>query len=411
MNKNVIKNEDAGNTSSASFAKDTLATLSAFAFVWFATHFGGGFASGVQVYSYFINYGITCLFFPLISIAMIALVYYWGFRHARKYQKYDYRSFNDSFYGKFAPIFSNLYEFLYIVIVLISTSVAFATGASVLGTVTGMSYLVASLVVGVFIWIVCMFGTNVVRKTAGILSIIMIIMLLCLYIPSIALRWEDISAALSSMTAAAGTAEAPLWPAVKMMLLYGIFQSSNVGLFVQHTRNLKSYKSVGKAVLLGYVMNAGFMILAVLGLLSVALEENIASVSVPLLVVVESLPGGDALSIAVSILIILACVSTGVTFVSGLVNRLTVRVMGAEAVEKAEDTNRPLTCSIIASLAMCVICCCIAQFGLLSLIQQGYSIIGYLAIPVITIPYICNFIYVKVKGEKPAPDDCEAEVA
>ena len=31
------------------------------AFVWFTTHFGGGFASGAQIYSYYVRYGIWCL--------------------------------------------------------------------------------------------------------------------------------------------------------------------------------------------------------------------------------------------------------------------------------------------------------------------------------------------------------------
>ena len=31
------------------------------AFVWFTTHFGGGFASGAQIYSYYVSFGIWCL--------------------------------------------------------------------------------------------------------------------------------------------------------------------------------------------------------------------------------------------------------------------------------------------------------------------------------------------------------------
>ena len=39
------------------------------AFVAFTTQFGGGFASGAQIYQYFINYGIWCLLMPLITQA------------------------------------------------------------------------------------------------------------------------------------------------------------------------------------------------------------------------------------------------------------------------------------------------------------------------------------------------------
>ena len=37
------------------------------AFVAFTTQFGGGFASGAQIYQYFINYGIWCLILPAVS--------------------------------------------------------------------------------------------------------------------------------------------------------------------------------------------------------------------------------------------------------------------------------------------------------------------------------------------------------
>lgn len=46
------------------------------AFVSFTTQFGGGFASGAQIYQYFINYGIWCLILPA-SVRAVLLV-----RHA-----------------------------------------------------------------------------------------------------------------------------------------------------------------------------------------------------------------------------------------------------------------------------------------------------------------------------------------
>ena len=39
------------------------------AFVWFTTHFGGGFASGAQIYSYYVRYGVWSLFMPFLAIA------------------------------------------------------------------------------------------------------------------------------------------------------------------------------------------------------------------------------------------------------------------------------------------------------------------------------------------------------
>ena len=48
------------------------------AFVAFTTQFGGGFASGAQIYQYFINYGIWCLLMPLI---LLPVTFIWDGEH------------------------------------------------------------------------------------------------------------------------------------------------------------------------------------------------------------------------------------------------------------------------------------------------------------------------------------------
>ena len=48
------------------------------AFVAFTTQFGGGFASGAQIYQYFINYGIWCLILPLVTQGLYALFFWYG---------------------------------------------------------------------------------------------------------------------------------------------------------------------------------------------------------------------------------------------------------------------------------------------------------------------------------------------
>ena len=74
------------------------------AFVWFTTHFGGGFASGAQIYSYYVRYGIWCLLMPVLAMGYNAVFFAYCLRFARKHGVYDYRSYNNAFYGKFAPV-------------------------------------------------------------------------------------------------------------------------------------------------------------------------------------------------------------------------------------------------------------------------------------------------------------------
>ena len=98
------------------------------AFVWFTTHFGGGFASGAQIYSYFVRYGAWCILMPVLAMAYNGVFFAYSLRFARKHQTYDYRSYNNAFYGRYAPIFSNLFELLYLCVMCVAPAVAFATG-------------------------------------------------------------------------------------------------------------------------------------------------------------------------------------------------------------------------------------------------------------------------------------------
>ena len=155
------------------------------AFVWFTTHFGGGFASGAQIYSYYVRYGIWCILMPVLAMGYNAVFFAYCLRFARKHEVYDYRSYNNAFYGKFAPVFSNLFEVLYICVMCVAPAVAFATGGATLSTLTGLPYLLCTLIIGIFIFVVAVFGTDLVRKVASVLSVCIIAGLLIVYIPNI----------------------------------------------------------------------------------------------------------------------------------------------------------------------------------------------------------------------------------
>ena len=148
------------------------------AFVAFTTQFGGGFASGAQIYQYFINYGIWCLILPAVTQGLYALFFWYGMRYAYKHKTYDYRSFSDSLYGKTKPVMSNLYEICYLIMIGTASAAAFATGGSTLQTLFGIPYWLCTVIIAVFIFVIALFGTNVVRKCASTLSVLIIIGLL-----------------------------------------------------------------------------------------------------------------------------------------------------------------------------------------------------------------------------------------
>lgn len=246
-------------------------------FVWFTTHFGGGFASGAQIYSYFVRYGIWCLIMPVLAMLYNAVFFAYSLRFARKHEVYDYRSYNNAFYGRFAPVFSNLFEVLYICVMCVAPAVAFATGGATLSTLTGLPYLLCTFLIGLFIFVVAIFGTDLVRKVASVLSICIIAGLLIVYIPNIAVNFSGITAAAGKMTAE----RLPLGDALYSAFLYGTFQLSNIAVFVQHARSFEKPGDAVKSMGAGFVVNSLMMVMVVLGLMTIYTNPDAAQQSVP----------------------------------------------------------------------------------------------------------------------------------
>ena len=378
-------------------AGKTGAIILGVSFVWFTTHFGGGFASGAQIYSYFVRYGVWCLFMPVLAMLYNAIFFAYSLRFARKHGVYDYRSYNNAFYGKFAPVFSNLFEVLYICVMCVAPAVAFATGGATLSELTGLPYLLCTFLIGVFIFIVAIFGTDLVRRVASVLSVCIIAGLLIVYIPNIISGFSGIREAVSSMTAA----ELPVGDALYSAFLYGTFQLSNIAVFVQHAKSFEKPKDAVKSMGVGFVVNSLMMVMVVLGLMTVYTDPGAAEQSVPTLFMVQNGVGASFMTPLISVLIILGAVSTAVNMVAAMVKRVCGERRADEEVAKGTDkkenseNRKGINISkkeIVAALVCCIVDFGIAQFGLLTLIQKAYSAIAYLAIPVILIPYVIHMI-------------------
>lgn len=356
------------------------------AFVWFTTHFGGGFASGAQIYTYYVKYGIWCLIMPVLAMLYNAVFFAYCLRFARKHEVYDYRSYNNAFYGRFAPIFSNLFEVLYLCVMCVAPAVAFATGGATLSTLTGLPYLLCTLIIGAFIFIVAIFGTDLVRKVASVLSICIIAGLLIVYIPNIIAGSGAIAQTMHTMTAQ----PAPFGKALYAAFLYGTFQLANVAVFVQHAKSFEKPNDAIKSMGIGWIVNALLMVMVVLGLLSVCSNPDIVNQSVPTLFMVQNGVGSHILTPLISILIILGAVSTAVNMVAAMVKRIcsSLEKSHPQQTQSKKITSR----QIVVALICCIVDFGIAQFGLLTLIQKAYSALAYLAIPVILIPYIVHMV-------------------
>ena len=371
------------------------------AFVAFTTQFGGGFASGAQIYSYFINYGIWGLILPLLSQSLLAFFFWYGLRYAYSHKTYDYRAFGDSFYGKSKVLFSNLYEITYLILIATATSAAFATGGSTLNSLFGIPYWLCTLVVGAFIFIISLYGTNLVRKCASTLSVLIIIGLLVVLIPNIIVQFGTITESIGRMAAGelpVSSKESGLFgAALKSALLYFAFQLPSIGLMYQHTEPLTDVKQVDRAALYMFLCNFIAMMLSIIGMLAIAFKPELEGASVPMLVFVQNGVGAGILTPIISILIILGAVSTGVNMIAGIVTRT------VNAVERRMDESKRaqghMIRAAIAALVFTVGVWAISQVGLMAIVKKGYAYLGYAGFISVMIPFVLSMLHVGPFGK------------
>ena len=210
------------------------------------------------------------------------------------------------------------------------------------------------------------------RKVASVLSICIIAGLLIVYVPNIIAGAGKIGDTVNAMK----TADLPFGKALYAAFLYGTFQLANVAVFVQHAKSFEKPQDAGKSMAVGAVLNALLMIMVVLGIMTVYQNPEMSQQSVPTLFMVQQGVGSKFMTPLISVLIILGAVSTAVNMVAAMVKR------------------------IHAALACCIADFLIAQLGLLTLIQKAYSILAYLAIPVILVPYVVHMAVTRFDTKK-----------
>ena len=369
------------------------------AFVAFTTQFGGGFASGAQIYQYFINYGTWCLILPALTQGLYALFFWYGMRYAYKHHTYDYRSFSNSIYGKTAPVMSNLYEICYLIMIGTASAAAFATGGSTINTLFGIPYWLCTVIVAAFIFLVALFGSSVVRKCASTLSVLIIAGLLLVLVPNIIAQSGEIGASIGRMAAGEmnvrSSATGAFGPALWMAVLYFFFQLASVSVMYQHMEPITDVKQINRAAIYMFVCNFLAMELSIIGLLAVSYVAEMATASVPMLVLVQNGVGANVFTPIISLLIILGAISTGVNMISGIVTRCVNGIERNMSEEKKAQGH--LGRNAIFTLIFTFLAFAIAQFGLMAVVQKGYAYLGYAALITLFIPFVIHAIATRMK--------------
>jgi uncharacterized membrane protein YkvI len=380
------------------------------AFVWFTTHFGGGFASGRQLVDFYVNFGWYSVFMPVVSAAIIALVLYCAWSFAVKEKVYDYRTWSTAYYrplGKLEPLFSLAIEVMYLIILFVATGVAFSTGSTLLvQLVPSLSYIPCTVGLAVFIFALTIWGAETVRKAATFMAILIIGGMLVIYSSNLVVNFSQFIAVLSTAPVpnpTASGAEGGFLPALWQAVKYAGLQCALIGAYTAVADALHDQSDVKKTTTIGFIVNAGMLVLASTGilahypltgeLLGTVEVPTILRMATPITYITQHGGGGDVGVALVSMIILLAVVSTGVGLIYGGARRISTWWMKRTGETSSRKTD------VLSSAIYVVLSWCAATFGLIRLISVGYTWVGILSTPLVVIPVLLMGAFYKIRAK------------
>lgn len=350
--------------------KVTWGTIFGVASVWFGAHAGGGFASGNQTMNFFVQYGWPAIFTPIIAMVVLAFVYRVIIIMCNQHQVSNYNAWSHKLYEPYDKVLSPLYEICNLGAGILATSASVAGAAAIINEMFHLPYMVCVIVLTAAIVVLSMFGAGLIAKASSVLVVLIVASCVIISVCGLAANGGHIIQDIQSNYAPRGIVY-PIWKS----LTYSSFQIfSLLGTFGV-AMQLKTEKNCNKATVLGFIINAGTLLL--LTLLCLAYREDITGNTLPILTICKSLNNG-LLTVLYTVSLFCAFISTAVSVVFGTIARF------GKYSEKVH-INQKLWNAIVGVIIV-VVSMFAASFGLTAIVAVGYGYLGIIGIFLVAIP-------------------------
>ncbi len=353
----------------------SMGTAFAMAAVWFATHSGGGFATGNQEVNYFVKYGWYSIFLPVVAMLLLG----WGHRNAlvlaKDYKTYDYRSFCDALFHPYEKYFSLIFELGFIMLIICGVSTSIAGSGALLKSSLDIPYGVGIVSVGIVLLLLTIFGSSLIIKVLNLKTYFIIITLLILCVLGIQMGAFNFERILANRE----TFDTSLGDAVWHMLIYIGFQAFTVLPIISVSHNIKTTQDCNRFMIFGTILNGAF--LAIICIMLLGFSPEILSQTLPVYFVTTKL-ALPWLKILYSVILFVALLGTAISLIFSTVARF-------EPVLIKKDIFKTLrTRRIAISLITIIICTGISVFGLTNIVVKGYGSVGYIGLFFVLLPEI-----------------------
>ncbi|MCU6746403.1 hypothetical protein OCV51_01810 [Faecalicatena acetigenes] len=348
-----------------------LSVMVASAFAFMTAFFGGGWATGQMANVYGVSFGWTGIIFPLIGLALICVVSWIVVEYSRLNNTWNYGAFMEKFYG--TKIVKWIFDVIQIVGMPISYAVSVATFASTMKQFIGGPYLMWIVVFDLIVLVSVIWGTAVVNKLSAYMGTAILILLVVIFVTVIITgNGSNVMNMISNRTMNVSYGEAFYKSSIKLFMVTG----SLALMILPSFEPVQKRSDVTKTVLLSFLFSASFIFIVCFNVQAFAPQSIVQEV--PIMYAIQQMGTGWMVPIYVMI-VVLAVVTTANTMGLGYCKRFSTFSFIANW--KAQDRTK----TIVIMIFILVISSAVSIFGLTNILSVGFTILGYLNIPLITI--------------------------
>ena len=334
---------------------------------------GGGYGTGREIVAFFLVHETLG---GLLGMATAAIAWCFllaiAFEWARVYRAYDYRSFFRKLVGPFWRVF----ELTYLLLALLILSVVGSAAGEMFADMTGLPAIYGTIGLLFCVGVIVYHGSKLIERVFSVWSILLYVVYAVLLIWVIT-KYGDIVTASFEEGGATGE-----WAFDGLR-----YASYNFVVIAQTLFVLRHLKTRRQALLSGVCASFIGMIPAVLLLFAMASQyPEVLQEAVPVTLILNSLQS-PAFVVIFHIVLLGTFIETGV----GVIHSFNERIAAAY-----EDRGRRLPAQmrfLIGVSAFAVAVFLANQFGIITLVAQGYSAMSYVFLLVLIIPIATIGLY------------------
>ncbi len=349
---------------------------------------GGGYATGREIVSYgakFGAYGWIAGISILIGFAVVAVL---TFETARLYKTYDYKSMIKVLIGPLWPLF----DIAYILMMIILIAVMASASGSIVQQTTGLSYWVGVSLIVIITALLVFFGDSFIEKfeTGGTaLLYIGYIVFSAMVIVKKGSNIESVFAHKDiSYTGNVGLGSI-LWTGV-------VYVAYNLYAYPTSMFSLKRQKSRKESIVSG--ITAGFLMtipwfLTYFALMCFYPNKEVLNATVPWLVMMTNINAPAVIPVIFGIVMGWTLIETATGVIHALLGRINIEIKHKGKKELSSIKQAVITVLIL------IAACIFSKFGIISLIEKGYSALSYVFMFLYLLPILTIGIYKILKKD------------